>query len=227
MNKIAQTIFTKVTEDGKTIQNGNCLQACFATVLDVPLEKVPHFGDMDFIDQHDGLFWPGVRKWALSVGLFLLEINKYEQQLLDDCPSYIGVGQSKNNVEGSSVRDHAVVLGPNQSLLWDPNPNTGGLRLFYHFMALIVVDPDKFAKFVRPPLWLSGQDTRTVFGPPPSVKLEPAIGFPLGGPGGPPYFVTGTAIDPVKPGDLVTAVGDLRGKLVEVDMNGNVKKEQS
>jgi hypothetical protein len=214
VNKVAQTIFTRVSEDGKTLDNGNCLQACVATVLNVPLERVPHFGDLDFIDKHDGLFWRGVRKWASSVGLFILEIDKYDQMLLNDCPAYIGIGQSANAVDGHTIRDHAVVLGPNQRLLWDPNPNTGGLKLHYHFMALVVVQPIVFADFVKQPAWSLGMDTRTVFGPPPSVQLDPAVGFPIGERRGPPYFVTGTAIDPVRPGDLVTATGELKGNLV-------------
>ncbi len=121
MQRVYQTIFQNELEDG------NCLQACVASLLELDLEEVPHFASF-------GEFWfQKMVKWGMDRGFFVL--------CLDSIPPpeiYAIMG-------GPSPRgpfSHSVISGPNNEIVHDPYPTGGGLapgdRWCYLF---IPVDP--------------------------------------------------------------------------------------
>jgi len=112
-----QTIFGVVTpEDGK--RPGNCWQACVASLLDLPLDQVPHFIEVSprtwerhtrrFVFEHTGL----------DLGCFLPEFP-----LTEPGQYVIGSGPSPR---GDFL--HAVILdGATGALAHDPHPSRAGL----------------------------------------------------------------------------------------------------
>ena len=93
---------------------GDCLSACLASILEVPIQTVP-----DFIDAPD--FEAAINSWLAERGL------TYTQVPIDN-PAPVGW----HTVEGASPRggQHAVV-GRDGTVVFDPHPEDGtgrGLR---------------------------------------------------------------------------------------------------
>jgi len=103
MKPVYQTIINK--------ENGNCLSACIASLLELPLEGVPNFSEREdwynhldeFLEQFD-LEW------------FQLKYSKQTEYLLRGYYILSGESPSFDDV------DH-VVIGRNGKIVHDPNPN--------------------------------------------------------------------------------------------------------
>lgn len=106
--------------------NGNCLQTAVASILDLPLEEVPHFV-------------PFGRNWNKALVMFMQE-KGYEYHGLADkqfinSPFYtkgidgyvIAAGESPRGLQ------HAVIYKDGE-LVHDPHPDGGGVKLEYFFM---------------------------------------------------------------------------------------------
>lgn len=88
---------------------GNCLQAAVASVLNLPLDAVPHFVLFTW--------WPAALElWARGRGL----LTVVEQT--DMIPDRLCIVGGKSPREG----DHAVV-GQHGRIVWDPHPSRTGL----------------------------------------------------------------------------------------------------
>ena len=59
-------------------QVGNCMQASYASILDLPLEQVPHFLEEPMEDENCDM---RLRKWLQSLGLTDLNINIDEPEV--------------------------------------------------------------------------------------------------------------------------------------------------
>jgi hypothetical protein len=88
---------------------GNCLQACIATVLDLPLAEVPHFADGD---PTADVWWSAIREWALprDINPCWIDPEKPDeahlvQLLMDMKLPYLAVGPSPGGNYG-----HCVVM---------------------------------------------------------------------------------------------------------------------
>ncbi len=105
MREVTQTIMAGET-DGVI---GNCLQACVASVLDLPLDAVPHFSAF--------LWWPeALRLWAKGEGW---EVKGETTSTVPDRLCIVG---------GVSPRGFAhVVVGQHGRVVWDPHPSRAGL----------------------------------------------------------------------------------------------------
>lgn len=114
MSEVTQTILL----DDSAGRQGNCLQAAVASLLDLPLDEVPHF--IEFDD------WFGeLVAFAAALGF------EVTYQAPPATPPALGLalGQSARGVT------HVVVYRDRQAV-WDPHPNRSGLvtvEAFLHF----------------------------------------------------------------------------------------------
>jgi hypothetical protein len=111
---------TPVVQTETAPGRGNCLAACFASLLDLPAEEVPNF-----ILERD--FWEAIQKWLAARGLFAVRFVAE--------PAYLyPVPRTHCILTGRSPRrdvGHAVV-GLAEDRGWrvvhDPHPDGTGLR---------------------------------------------------------------------------------------------------
>jgi hypothetical protein len=112
-------IVTRVTQTETALGRGNCLAACVASLLDLPLEDVPNF-------RLAGDSWTAMQGWLQSRGLQATEIATRSARMRcvpkDPC---ILVGNSPRNPVY-----HAVIgLCDNGTarVIHDPHPDGTGL----------------------------------------------------------------------------------------------------
>lgn len=106
MSEVTQTIL--YNPEDQTVQ-GNCLQAAVASLLDLPLEAVPHFSQF--------FWWPhAMQLWARGRDLRMTG----ERTTV--------IPQRRCIIGGRSVRgvEH-VVIGEHGRIVWDPHPSRAGL----------------------------------------------------------------------------------------------------
>jgi hypothetical protein len=105
---VTQTIFAN-DELNKLGIYGNCMQAAVASLMNLPLEAVPHFGAFDD--------WPAAMAlWARGRGLLM----KGERTNV--------IPERRCLVGGDSPRGFKhMVVGGNGRVLWDPHPSRDGL----------------------------------------------------------------------------------------------------
>jgi hypothetical protein len=100
---------------------GNCWQAAIATVLDVPLESVPHFGQF---------LWgePAVRLWARGMGLDYMERAVPDGDASRVMPDYDSIEGRGWMVAGPTIRgSYHIVAAMKNGDMWDPHPSGAGL----------------------------------------------------------------------------------------------------
>lgn len=106
LRQVTQTLL--YNPDDPTVQ-GNCLQAAVASLLDLPLEAVPHFSQF--------LWWPqAMSMWARGRDLRMVGERT---ATIPERLSIVG-GRSERGV------DH-VVIGGQGKVIWDPHPSRAGL----------------------------------------------------------------------------------------------------
>lgn len=140
MKPVHQTDFTR--------EGGNCFSACLASLLELPVEKVPTFRP-----DPDGRWIYQVQAWLAQYGLYAVDVSIADGMPIAELPQGLAVilsGRSPN-LEGA---DHSVIARIDKSsshpeyCLWD----------FVH-------DPNPSGKF------LAGRPTGITF----LAKLDPAI----------------------------------------------------
>ena len=110
MKPVDQTVF----EDGK----GNCLAACVASILELPIEVVPNFAEHGFLD--------GVRAWLKQLGFELVRVYPTgEASIFANAPAIVAGWSPRGG-----GKQHAVV-GRSDSggleVLHDPHPSRAGI----------------------------------------------------------------------------------------------------
>ena len=133
MNRVDQTAFTDLT----TGTAGNCVSACIASILEIPIEEVPHFAQlqMDRAKQNEG--GKGLKGMVVeflnSKGLDLIccEWVTEHDGIIPRC--YFGHNGRHAILSGKSPRgvcDHAVVgeaKGYGMWIVHDPHPSRDGI----------------------------------------------------------------------------------------------------
>jgi hypothetical protein len=111
--------------------NGNCLEACLASILHLKLDQVPSFSKNSWHKE--------CNEWLQLFGLGLITVNvckKGMKILFETFKGYvIGVGTRK----GSNGVDHAVILYEGK-IIHDPMPKNKELDMDIHQLDLIVVN---------------------------------------------------------------------------------------
>lgn len=100
-------------------QHGDCMRACIASLLDLPLLSVPHFAQ----DAADGKadFWPAVADFCrqhgyshmIVKGQFIWAEDEIYHMISGPSPRMVGV--------------HHAVVGLNGQIHFDPHPSRAGL----------------------------------------------------------------------------------------------------
>jgi hypothetical protein len=131
MTPVDQDRFTPVDLS----DNGNCLSACLASIMDLPLSEVPHFagmGDkwfepfMQFLSKHQYTFR----------GMYFFTSSNPEvrkpgtwEQLTAACPGVDGYFVCGGTSHREHVANgHAVVYNSQGVMVHDPHPNRNGLK---------------------------------------------------------------------------------------------------
>lgn len=110
MNRVTQTRIGK---------NGNCFNACIASILEVPLETVPEFSG-------EGEHWlVQLAGYLDRFGLYYVQVPKTDPIV----KVMFAYGNTFSTIEGVSPNNipHACVA-LNGKLVWDPDPRKVGLR---------------------------------------------------------------------------------------------------
>ena len=120
---------TQLHDPEKGIE-GNCTQAVFASIFDLPLTEVPDFNTLHKDDEHAGPFWRHLRDWCKERGWQLQMWRKeYAPEGL-----YLADGPSPRGVS------HFVVM--RDGVLWhDPHPSRAGISEVRHTWLLLPLDP--------------------------------------------------------------------------------------
>lgn len=112
---------------------GNCFSACIASILDLPIEKVPYFMSSDM----RGREWVDkLTTWLAPSGLYPLNFVF----LRGDPDITI---QGIHILHGKSPRGvgtHAVVAKGN-TVVWDPHPSRAGIRNITEKTVLVPFEP--------------------------------------------------------------------------------------
>lgn len=130
MIPVMQTIFRSEHE-----QPGNCVQACVASLLELPLEAVPHFfKDADESNYHKG--WFLFDEWFGQFGIYPRHVDLSSSTgCAWDFP-HLAAGPSPRGIEHQVIRKGFEIIH-------DPHPDGGGVDPVREVTDLIVMDPTK------------------------------------------------------------------------------------
>lgn len=125
MRPVDQTKFMDTSADGR----GDCLRACVASILELPIEAVPDFSA-------DGSYTIGAIAWLQARGYQVLSVqwsgDGYDHSQYLSCPQGYAVlgGKSPRTYPDGSRAGHAVVgraNGWNFRIDHDPHPSRAGI----------------------------------------------------------------------------------------------------
>ena len=121
MIAVDQTILSSESE------KGNCLAACVASILEIPLEDVPNFvGETSWFS--------ALRKFVLIHGYHLFELSPNYS-----LPVYhLMIGPGPRSRDGKQI--HHSVVGKEGSIIHDPHPSRAGLLEVEYFLVFLPVD---------------------------------------------------------------------------------------
>lgn len=112
MTPVKQTVFGK--------DNGNCLAACFASMLNIPVDHVPNWGvDIEFS-------WNAINMFLSNYELFLVVIEIHKRNIEEATIIYDGY-YILSGASYSQKCNHAVIY-KGTNLFFDPMPNDKGLK---------------------------------------------------------------------------------------------------
>ena len=127
MKRVDQTIFTGDKEG----RFGNCFQACVASILELPLEEVPHFCAEDD-------WWGLLTRWLYKRGLFAVDICVTGGLTTAGLPKGVWVIVSGSGGRGTQ---HAVIGkydgGKDFTLSHDPHPDRAFLNGDIEYVTII------------------------------------------------------------------------------------------
>ena len=109
MIPVYQDKFLSLDEEGNPQERGNCLQACVASVFELPLEKVPHFVSYDN-------WWGMFTQWLEQYNITLVrsDVRAWDTY-------YIRTGKSPRGDFYHAVVYHGM------DMVHDPHPDGTGL----------------------------------------------------------------------------------------------------
>lgn len=112
---VHQTIFATGDPDSPV---GNCLQAAIASLLDLPIDDVPHFVGDDAATDGDLHWWTQWRRWCTARGLTVRDAAEPGPGEL-----YLGGGPSPRDPQR---RSHVAIYRDGE-LIHDPYPGGTGV----------------------------------------------------------------------------------------------------
>lgn len=142
MRPVHQTTFYAVDSEDHDPTRGNCLQAAIASVLELPLEEVPHF-----VALPQNEWWPALFNWFHDRGI-LVNYERIQDDIGRPIPGAWAPLGIPYLLAGPSPRGEFshVVVAMNHEVIHDPHPDATGLapgwRGVYYFL---VADPARVA----------------------------------------------------------------------------------
>lgn len=100
-------------------QHGDCMRACIASLLELPIADVPHFAQLDADGKGD--FWFAVTAFCRSHGFAFVTVRG-QFVWAEDAIYHIIAGPSPR---GNGT--HHAVVGLNGRIHFDPHPSRAGL----------------------------------------------------------------------------------------------------
>lgn len=127
----------------RTGDNGNCFQACVATILDLPLEVVPDFCNVADIDN----WWRKFQDWLEKYNLGAINIHTKGVTPTLSEPPYRQQVIMSGYTSRSSKRLHSVVGEYKEEIhnfetIWDPHESEEGLVEITEFLFIVHKNPD-------------------------------------------------------------------------------------
>lgn len=121
MIPVDQTILSSESD------KGNCLAACVASILEVPLETVPNFIE-------ETSWFSSLRKFLLQHGYHLFELTpNYSLPVF-----HLMIGPGPRSRDGKPI--HHSVVGKGGVIVHDPHPSKSGLLEVEYFLVFLPVD---------------------------------------------------------------------------------------
>ena len=134
MIKIYQTKFGGI--DAPIGERGNCWQASVASILEIPLDEVPNIQEWD-----EELHWfDEFRKWLEQYGLGAIGLATGGNITIQ---GYHIIECKSTTLESGETH---VVVGLNQEVVHDPNPNAKSLGEVVDYIIFTALDPAKARK---------------------------------------------------------------------------------
>ncbi len=107
---------------------GNCAQAAFASILELPLNEVPHFADGLSDSLEDGsIFDERIRDWLRPKKLGLVGLSVGPDNL-EGWLEYLSKSDTHHLIAGKTVRGFQhITVGFGGKIVHDPHPSDTGL----------------------------------------------------------------------------------------------------
>lgn len=124
-----------ILHDPEHGKNGDCWRACIASVLELPIEDVPHFGDMD--DRKGRMVeLQLLAKYGFTIYSIYGDggMANHPEILPEDHEYYFAIGPSPRDKNIS----HQVVCH-NGKIVHDPHPDKTNLSGISHFEILLKI----------------------------------------------------------------------------------------
>lgn len=126
MTPVKQTILGRGPDHGEPC--GNCMQAAIATILDLPLEEVPHF-----LQSYEDIWWANMQAWLATRGWQIVALP------LDYlAPGIVPIGYHLMHGRTCRDSDH-VVVAKDGVMVFDPHPSDAGLTEIKTYEVLVPV----------------------------------------------------------------------------------------
>lgn len=124
MISIEQTIFTP--------PNGNCMAACIASILEMPLDDVPNYHGEDWYDHYQA--------WLHERGMCLIRWEHVDSA--DHYNALAAIGYAILNARSPRGNyGHAVVTYGGE-IVWDPSPDRHmGVGEYLDWCVIVPLDP--------------------------------------------------------------------------------------
>jgi hypothetical protein len=129
MTPVYQTIIDPIS--------GNCMQAAYATLFDLPIEDVPNFVAPEHYQRWGFVLRDFLERLGYKEITHLYSHSEYDQWKLERVKDFDGVNgyfyasvhSPKFNPDGKhGGPGHAVIVDKNLNIVWDPNPNYVGIK---------------------------------------------------------------------------------------------------
>jgi hypothetical protein len=117
---------------------GNCFPACIASILEIPIEQVPHL-----VDNPDDAHWIfEMNRWANSIGLGFLLTFVPEGERSEVFFRYFAEAYTIRLGKTDDGGEHAAIYHRNQ-LVHDPTPGGTGITECTSVVVFFPLDPAK------------------------------------------------------------------------------------
>lgn len=135
----------KEVDQTKTGKDGNCFQACIASMLDLSLEEVP-----DFVNLYSADDWlPECSKWLRKIGLGIVAIGIEDSESRDIADLYY-TGYYIGDLKQATRPWNHVVIMRKTDIVHDPMPDNKRTAGYPTNAFYIVVDNmNKFIKYAK------------------------------------------------------------------------------